>query len=212
LEVGCAPGRNLLRLRAEHGLDPWGVEYAPVGVERTRAAFTAAGLDPSQVLAVDFFDDGWSGPHLGRFDAVVSFGFIEHFGDPAAVAARHVALLRPGGLLAVSLPNLRGLNGWLTRALHPELLPLHNLDLMAPAAVAALTAGLPVEVAYAGPYGGVDVGMLTAPPGPRRAALRGLRAAQWALNHALRALPSAAVPRGAWHSPGFVVIGRKRAS
>jgi SAM-dependent methyltransferase len=212
LEVGCAPGRNLLRLQQTFGLDPWGVEYAPVGVERTRQAFRAAGLDPAQVLEADFFDDAWLAGQHASFDTVVSFGFIEHFRDPATVVQRHVELLRPDGLLAVSLPNLRGLNGLLTRALHPALLPLHNLDLMTTDAVRALADPTLVDVRYAGPYGGLDVGMLTALPGPRRLALRGLRAVQWGVNHALGALPERAVPRGAWHSPGFVLIARRRSS
>lgn len=210
LEVGCAPGRNLLRLHARFGLDPWGVEYAPVGVQRTRAAFAQAGLDPAQVLQADFLDDGWQGAHAASFDAVSSFGFIEHFGDPRAIVDRHLALLRPGGALVVAIPNLRGLNGALTRLLHPALLPLHNLQLMTPDAVRALVDPGRVELSYAGPYGGLDVGMLTATPGPRRLLLRGLRAAQWAANHALTALPARAVPHAAWHSPGFVLIGWRR--
>ena len=52
------------------------------------------------------------------FDVVMSRGFIEHFDEPSSVVDRHLDLLKPGGLLVVSIPNLRGVNGLLTRFFH----------------------------------------------------------------------------------------------
>lgn len=209
LEVGCAPGRNLRRLAERFGLDPWGVEYTPAGAERTRAVMSALGRPASQVIEGDFFAPGWAPPE--PFDAVVSFGFVEHFSDPADVVARHLALLRPGGVLVVTLPNLRGLNGRLTSVLNPRLLAGHNLDLMTTAAVRALVSDADADVVFCGGYGGLDVGCLTASSASTRLALRGLRAGQWGINQALAALPAGAVPRGGWHSPYFALLATRRA-
>lgn len=216
LEVGCAPGRNLVRLYQTFGLDPWGVEFTDAGVARARAALTTCAPawgqpppDPAHVSQADFFDDAWLDPLRGTFDAVVSFGFIEHFDDPRSVVARHVELLRPGGVLVVTLPNYRGINGILVRGLDPGILPAHNLDVMTPRAVAAL-AGPDLDVDHAGPYGGLDVGALSASSPARRWALRGLRGVQWGVNRALRALPAGAVPDSGWWSPYLALVGRRR--
>jgi len=47
------------------------------------------------------------------------------------VVDRHLDLLRPGGLLVVTIPNLQGVNLALTRLFHRELIPMHNLNIMA---------------------------------------------------------------------------------
>jgi 2-polyprenyl-3-methyl-5-hydroxy-6-metoxy-1,4-benzoquinol methylase len=43
---------------------------------------------------------------------LVSWGLIEHFTDTESVISAHVNLLKPGGILIVSIPNLRGFNRW----------------------------------------------------------------------------------------------------
>ncbi len=44
---------------------------------------------------------------LGRFDVCMSFGFAEHFRYPErlSIFESHVKLVKPGGLIAVSVPN-----------------------------------------------------------------------------------------------------------
>ncbi|MFM2162395.1 MAG: hypothetical protein RLZZ383_1907 [Pseudomonadota bacterium] len=207
LEVGCAPARNLLRLHRDLGIDPWGLEYTEAGVHSSRANLAAIGVAPAQVLAADLFDDAALAPWWGTFDAVVSFGFLEHFTDPSDAVARHIRLLRPGGLLAVTIPNYRGLGGALLHALHPALLPLHNRDVMTDAAWRALFQHPDLSLEVAEPFGGPDVGFHTADGAWRRRALRGLRAVQAVVNVAQRIAP---LPdHGAW-SAGWVAIGHRR--
>lgn len=208
LEVGCAPARNLIRLHRDLGIDPWGLEYTESGVQSSRANLTSIGVAPAQILQADLFDDAALAPWWGTFDAVVSFGFLEHFTDPADAVARHLRLLRPGGLLAVTIPNYRGLGGMLLRALHPALLPLHNLDLMSDAAWRALFERDDLALQRAGPFGGADVGFHTADGAWRRRALRGLRVLQAGVNLAQRVVPMP--DHGAW-SAGWVAIGHRRA-
>ena len=130
VEIGSAPGEHLVRLSETFGLVPHGIEYSEEGVRATRSLFAARGLDPMKVDAVDFYSEECLDRQRERFDVVVSRGFIEHFEEPTAVVDRHLDLLRPGGLLVVTIPNLQGVNLALTRLFHPELIPMHNLSIM----------------------------------------------------------------------------------
>lgn len=130
VEIGSAPGEHLVKLHETLGLVPFGIEYSGEGVRVNRALFEARGLDPGNVLAMDFFSDDCVDGCRERFDVVVSRGFIEHFAEPAMVVDRHLELLKPGGLLVVTIPNLKGVNHALTKLFHHELIPMHNLDIM----------------------------------------------------------------------------------
>jgi 2-polyprenyl-3-methyl-5-hydroxy-6-metoxy-1,4-benzoquinol methylase len=61
---------------------------------------------------------------------LVSWGPIEHFTDTESVISAHVNLLKPGGILIVSIPNLRGFNRWQVERWAADLLPLHNLSML----------------------------------------------------------------------------------
>lgn len=64
------------------------------------------------------------------YDLVCSFGFIEHFTDLEQVVANHLKFLKLGGLLLVTLPNFRGVNGVLQKIFDPKIIALHNLAIM----------------------------------------------------------------------------------
>jgi SAM-dependent methyltransferase len=95
LDVGCGAGYFLDAARAA-GWDVRGVELSPaaarVGREQLR-------LDIFQgTLAEAGFPDGW-------FDVVTLFEVVEHLRDPGAVLAEAQRIPKPGGLLAVQVPN-----------------------------------------------------------------------------------------------------------
>lgn len=64
------------------------------------------------------------------YDLVCSFGFIEHFTDLEEVVANHLKFLRSDGLLLMTIPNFRGVNGLLQKIFDSEILALHNLATM----------------------------------------------------------------------------------
>ena len=130
IEIGSAPGDFLVRLFHTFGVIPYGVDYAETGVALNRKTFLANGLNPEQVIHADFFSDGFLDQFRHRFDIVISRGFIEHFSDPKEVVRRHAELLGPGGLLLINIPNVRGINLRLQSWLRPEVIPLHNLEIM----------------------------------------------------------------------------------
>lgn len=98
LDAGCGTGENAL-LFARLGLEVWGVDTAPLAVERAEAKARQRGLAATFRLA-----DALELERLGRtFDHVLDCGLLHVFDD--ADRARYVrsvaAVLRPGGQLHV---------------------------------------------------------------------------------------------------------------
>jgi hypothetical protein len=87
---------------------------------------------------------------------VYSLGFIEHFADLDAVIGRHLALLRPGGLLLVGAPSFLGINRWLLRRLDPDKLKTHNLRNMDIDAWSAIEKKYDLQMVYKGYAGGFE--------------------------------------------------------
>lgn len=176
LEIGCAPGKWLAYLAERRGLAPAGIEYSPEGLRATRRNFELLGLTGAELIEADFFA---LAPEP-RFDAVASYGLIEHFDDPAAVLDRHVAWLKPGGRLVIGVPNFRGVHGALQKRLDPKILALHNLDVMRPAFFArwAGERGLAVERLWY--FGGFEPGLPIVDRARRGAGVFLARAVLWA--------------------------------
>ncbi|UCC80212.1 MAG: methyltransferase domain-containing protein [Candidatus Zixiibacteriota bacterium] len=130
IEIGSAPGYHLVAANKRFGYDPYGIEYSQNGVEANREVFRKSGLNPDNVIFDDFFSDDFLKKYSGYFDIVFSRGFIEHFTNMDDVISRHIGLLKKGGYLIVSIPNLRGINYLLTRFFDKRLIAMHNLNIM----------------------------------------------------------------------------------
>jgi SAM-dependent methyltransferase len=136
LDVGCGKGRFLAAAR-DAGWEVLGVEFAPASAEAARAAY---GIE---VAIGDFVEL----PLEGSFDAVTMWHVLEHLPDPFAAVARAAELLRPGGRLVVSVPNIESLQARLggERWFHLDL-PRHLMH-FTPRSLSALVArtGMRVE-------------------------------------------------------------------
>jgi 2-polyprenyl-3-methyl-5-hydroxy-6-metoxy-1,4-benzoquinol methylase len=94
LDVGCGNGDLALAFR-RHGWEVAGVE--PSEVACTHAA--AAGME----IHCGTLDDApWQ---AASFDAIVFNHSLEHIPEPAAALRRASDLVRPGGMIAVAVPN-----------------------------------------------------------------------------------------------------------
>lgn len=93
-ELGCAAGAYLMQLQ-ERGWQVSGVEPG----ERPAAAARAAGLNVATGTLDSQPQDEQS------FDFAASWMVIEHVPDPRTTLTQMFALLRPGGVLAISVPN-----------------------------------------------------------------------------------------------------------
>ncbi len=98
LDVGVGTGL-LLHLAREAGWEATGVDLCAEAAERAAREF---GLT---VAVGDFL-----GAELpGRYDAITMADVLEHSRDPRAFVRRALALLAPGGVLYVGVPNHRSL-------------------------------------------------------------------------------------------------------
>ena len=98
LDVGCGNGAFLLRAR-EMGWNVAGCEPDAKAV----SACQAQGLD---VIRGDVFSSALDGE---LFDVVTISHVLEHVTDPQALLKRAKALMNPGGVLWVAIPNTRSL-------------------------------------------------------------------------------------------------------
>lgn len=97
LDIGCASGGLLARLRSQAG--------HLAGLELSASAARAAAQIGDQVVCGALED-----PQLpfqpASFDLVVLADVLEHLADPPAGLARAIAWCRPGGAVLVSVPNV----------------------------------------------------------------------------------------------------------
>lgn len=212
LEVGSAPGEHLIAFHRRFGYEPYGVDYSEVGVRLNRELFAGEGISPDRVVRADFFDEDFLARFRESFDIVVSRGFIEHFDDPAAVVARHSALLKPGGILVVGIPNLTGLNYSLARFFDAACAATHNRDIMRLPNFRRLFDSPELVALHCGYLSLFDGDLFQAPPGTGRERLRRCaKAAQLVLNLLFRFLDRKGALTHPAFSPYLLFIGRKRA-
>ncbi len=127
LEVGCAPGYLLADFAGMRPNDRLsGVDFTTEGLDFTRQLFEEQKLEAAlhQADVRKFYPKT-------AYDLVFSCGLIEHFTEPESILSHHVRLCKPGGIVAVSIPNYSGkVQEWFMRRLDPESLVAHNLSMM----------------------------------------------------------------------------------
>lgn len=130
VEVGSAPGTHIVKFSKKFGYKAYGIEYTNDGAHLNRAVFRKNGIPEENVIHADFLDPAFQTSYKDFFDIVVSSGFLEHFTNPKEVVQCHLNILKPGGLLLVSIPNFRYINFALKSFFGTEFISTHNLNLM----------------------------------------------------------------------------------
>lgn len=101
LDLGCGGGQ-FLQLASEWGWsDSCGVEPSPKAVRIARSA-----------VPFPIHEGTWKDIDLapGSFAGIALFDVLEHDGDPDGLLVHCLALLRPGGSLMITVPNIHGLS------------------------------------------------------------------------------------------------------
>ncbi len=97
LEIGCSGGYLAERMVAA-GSTVTGVELDPLAAERAREFCDQVIVGDTEAMELPF--------EPASFDAVVCGDLIEHLRDPGALLARVRPLLKPGGRLVLTTPNV----------------------------------------------------------------------------------------------------------
>lgn len=156
LELGCARGKFLANFAREFGYEAWGIDYSERGAAMARENLRRAGV-AGKVICQDIFQ---SDLPEASFDVVYSMGLIEHFEDPAAIIEAHVRLLKNGGTLFITVPNLRrslaaALNSLTGRG--RALLARHNTAVMEKETLRRLVADRDIRVLALDYFGPLDL-------------------------------------------------------
>lgn len=125
IEAGCGGSRWLPYL-GSRGCVVSGIEIEPFAAELARANLEGAGVSGT-IYCRDAFAIQELKDLEGRFDVVYSMGVIEHFADAADKLSILRKLLKPGGRILTSVPNLQGVNGLLQKLVDRERFEMHVL-------------------------------------------------------------------------------------
>lgn len=124
LEVGCAKSVWLPYFAKEYGFEVCGLDYSPVGCQMATQMLKANGVE-AEIVCADLFKPPQS--MLESFDVIVSFGVVEHFEDTSACISAISALLKPGGILITSVPNMVGWIGSIQKYVNEPVYNIHRL-------------------------------------------------------------------------------------
>jgi len=211
LEVGSAPGNNLVRLSQRFGFIPYGVEYSQSGVELNRKVFISNNINPDNVICADFLSDDFQKKYRGYFDIVMSAGVIEHFEDVKDIIEKHINLLAEDGHLIVSIPNLRGANYIWQWIFDRKLLPIHNLDIMQKKEFSEIFGKVCLSPLFCDYYGTFNFGLfITKKNSPLRFVLTCCKILQLILNVVFRLLFRNKGLESRLFSPYLLFIGVKK--
>ena len=206
LELGCGGSAFLPYFAIELGFQVFGIDYSENGCDLARSMCAAHGVR-ADVVCVDFFKAP-TDAFAGAFDAVVSFGVVEHFTDTNDTVKKFATFLRPGGILVTIVPNMKWSVGMLQKHLAPEVYDAHEIIDPSRLRASHEAAGLQVlenDYFLFMNYGVINLG--NAATLPRRvlfAALRAITGAVWAIETVVGSLRPNAVT-----SPYVLCVARR---
>lgn len=104
VDVGCGSG-VFSRLLAARGADVTGLDgsAAMIAAARAQTAETGAGSVTYRCIALE--EIAPAAGEAGGFDGALCFSVLEYVADPDSALAMLASLLKPGGVLLLSVPN-----------------------------------------------------------------------------------------------------------
>jgi len=131
MDIGCAYGAFLARAR-ERGHESRGFDISEEAVAYVRGEL---GIP---AVAGDFLEQDIASPLGGPFDALSMWYVVEHFADLGKALRNAAALVRPGGVLALSTPSGEGASALFARERFFESSPSDHYTIWEPSRARSL--------------------------------------------------------------------------
>jgi len=161
LDIGCATGALLAQLRSQ-GWQCQGVEISPAAEYARRER----SLDVSSLpLEQNYFPDNC-------FDVVLASHLIEHLNNPAGFVREIFRILRNGGNLFITTPNIAGFQAHVFKSVWRSAI-FDHLYLFSVKTLTALLSNAGFQVQCVRTWGGLAAG--TAPPWLKKFADRAVK-------------------------------------
>ena len=122
-ELGSGNGKLLKKVAKMIG-------YKPIGIEYSKEAAKIAEKNGVETIVEDIFDPKLIKKYKNHFDAIFSYGFVEHIIPPDKAIKIHLDLLKPGGYFIIQIPRFKGFNLLRLMFFRPDLIKNHNLEIM----------------------------------------------------------------------------------
>lgn len=127
IELGGFPGHYAIFLKKYFGIQTTLFDYfIHRGILQKVLEKNNLGQTDIHVIEADVFQY----TPQEQYDLVLSCGLIEHFQDTRDILQRHIRFLKPGGTLWITLPNFKGVNGWIQKVFDPANYQKHNIHCM----------------------------------------------------------------------------------
>lgn len=121
LDVGCGDGAFLSRAKAT-GFEVWGMDLDKNSVQAAMVTYGLANITRSSLAG---FVETCKANALS-FDVITFFEVLEHQDQPSEFIDQVMSILKPGGLIAGSVPNGNRFLANLDRRISPGDLPPHH--------------------------------------------------------------------------------------
>jgi len=152
IELGGFPGYYSIFLRKYLGVRTTLFDYF-IHPDILKKVLNKNGLNEDEIKVIEA--DLFQYQANEKYDLVLSCGLIEHFKDTKDIIQRHLEFLKPEGTLFITLPNFRGVNGWVQKTFDRDNYLKHNIDCMDPEYLKKIMEDIGLEVvraSYQGKY------------------------------------------------------------
>lgn len=154
IELGGFPGYYAIYLKKYWEMNTTLLDYF-IHEGLVKQLLETNGLSESDIKIIEA--DLFNYTPAEQYDMVLSFGLIEHFSDTKGIIKTHLAFLKPGGTLFITLPNFTGVNGWVQQKFDRANYDKHYIESMNPALLADYCRRLGLRNVEAYYHGGFSI-------------------------------------------------------
>jgi ubiquinone/menaquinone biosynthesis C-methylase UbiE len=135
IELGGFPGYYAIFLKKYFGITVSLLDYF-IHPQILKEVLAVNNLDEKDVEVIEA--DLFNHQPTKQYDLVLSCGLIEHFKNTEDIIAKHIPFLNANGTLLITLPNFKGVNGWVQKTFDRYNFDKHVLECMDPILLAQI--------------------------------------------------------------------------